>query len=170
MPMHQKSIELLNKAVADELSAVHQYMYFHFHCDDQGLDLLANLFKRTAIEEMMHIERLAERILFLKGEVEMRASEEVKKVTKVRDMLEMACKMEEESALAYNRWANECSANADSMSKKLFEELVMDEERHYDQYDTEFGHLEEYGESYLALQSIERSKRTAAGPPAGGGA
>ena len=72
--MREKSIELLNKAVADELSAVHQYMYFHFHCDDQGFDLLANLFKRTAIEEMMHIEKLAERILFLKGEVEIKAS------------------------------------------------------------------------------------------------
>ena len=55
---NEKSIELLNRAVADELSAVHQYMYFHFHCDDQGYDLLANLFKRTAIEEMMHIEKL----------------------------------------------------------------------------------------------------------------
>ena len=71
--MKEKSIELLNKAVADELSAVHQYMYFHFHCDDLGYDLLSNLFRRTAIEEMMHIERLAERILFLKGEVEMKA-------------------------------------------------------------------------------------------------
>ena len=78
--MKTKSIELLNKAVADELSAVHQYMYFHFHCDDQGFDLLANLFKRTAIEEMMHIEMLAERILFLKGEVEMKASHDVSKI------------------------------------------------------------------------------------------
>ena len=42
--MYEKSIELLNKAVADEMYAVHQYMYFHFHCDDQGLELLANLF------------------------------------------------------------------------------------------------------------------------------
>ena len=30
--MYEKNIELLNKAVADELSAVHQYLYFHFHC------------------------------------------------------------------------------------------------------------------------------------------
>ena len=66
--MHKKSIELLNKAIADELWAVHQYMYFHFHCDDQGYNLLATLFKRTAIEEMMHVEKCAERILFLKGE------------------------------------------------------------------------------------------------------
>ncbi|PVV05574.1 MAG: bacterioferritin, partial [gamma proteobacterium symbiont of Ctena orbiculata] len=58
--MYEKSIELLNQAVADELTAVHQYMYFHFHCDDQGIELLSALFKRTAIEEMMHIERLAD--------------------------------------------------------------------------------------------------------------
>ena len=48
-----KSIELLNRAVSDELSAVHQYMYFHFHLDDQGFSPLALLYKRTAIEEMM---------------------------------------------------------------------------------------------------------------------
>jgi bacterioferritin len=162
--MHEKSVVLLNQAIADELSAVHQYMYFHLRCDDRGLDLLANLFRRTAIEEMMHIERLAERALFLKGEVELHASCEVKKITDVREMLAVATKMEEETVLAYNRFANECAANADSMSKKLFEDLVMDEERHYDQYDTELGNLGQYGDSYLALQSIERSKTIAAAP------
>jgi bacterioferritin len=165
MTMHPESVVLLNRAVADELSAVHQYMFFHFHCDDQGLDLLANLFKRTAIEEMLHIERIAERILFLKGEVELAAEHPVKKVTKAKEMLEMARDMEQHTALAYNRWANECAANADSMTKKLFEELVMDEERHFGQYDTEYGNLADYGDSYLALQSMERSKRTAMGPP-----
>lgn len=160
--MHEKSIELLNKAIADELSAVHQYMYFHFRCDDMGLDLLANLFKMTAIQEMMHIERLAERILFLKGEVELTAAEAVQKLHDVKAMLQLACQMETGSARDYNQWANACSANADSMSKKLFEELVMDEERHFAQYDTELGHLEQYGDNYLALQSMERSKRSAA--------
>lgn len=159
--MHEKSIELLNKAVADELSAVHQYMYFHFHCDDQGYDLLALLFKRTAIEEMLHIERLAERILFLKGEVEIEASEKVQKIHTVKEMLELASQMEQGSARSYNLWANECSANADSASKKLFEDLVLDEERHFDQYDTELDNMAKFGERYLALQSIERSKTRA---------
>ena len=161
--MHEKSIELLNKAVADEISALHQYMYFHFHCDDQGLDLLANLFKRTAIEEMLHVERLAERILFLKGEVEMAASAGVDKTQQVKKMLAMGCKMEEGSVRDYNLWANECAANADSVSKKLFEDLVVDEERHFDQFDTELENLEQYGDSYLALQSIERSKSISQG-------
>ncbi len=43
------SIDLLNKAVADELATIHQYMYFHFHLDDQGFSPLANLFRKTAI-------------------------------------------------------------------------------------------------------------------------
>ena len=156
--MKEKSIVLLNKAVADELSAVHQYMYFHFHCDDQGYDLLANLFKRTAIEEMMHIELLAERILFLRGEIEMIASHKVNKIHDVKKMLEMAAEMETQSANDYNLWANECSQNADSISKKLFEQLVGDEERHFDQYDVEMENLKKFGDNYLALQSIERSK------------
>ena len=163
--MFEKSIELLNKAAADELSAVHQYMYFHFHCDDQGLDLLAGLFKRTAIEEMGHIEKLSERILFLKGDVELVASAEIEKIHDVKEMLKMAAKMEQGSAREYNLWANECAANADSVSKKLFEDLVADEERHFDQYDTETENMEKFGDRYLALQSIERSKNIAAGTP-----
>lgn len=161
--MHEKSIVLLNQAVADEITALHQYMYFHFHCDDQGYDLLAGLFKRTAIEEMLHTERLAERILFLKGEVELKASAEVKKVQDVREMLAMAAEMEMSSVRDYNRWANECAANADSASKKLFEALVEDEERHFDQFDVEMENVDKFGERYLALQSIERSRSIAAG-------
>jgi bacterioferritin len=160
--MHQKSIELLNRAVADELQAVHQYMYFHFHCDDQGYDLLAGLFKKTAIEEMGHVEQLAERILFLKGEVEMSLSGSVEKHHEVKKMLELAGNMEQQSAADYNQWANECAANADSVSKQIFENLVMDEERHFDQYDTELENLEKFGDRYLALQSIERSKTISA--------
>ena len=161
--MKEKSIELLNKAVADELTAIHQYMYFHFHCDDQGYELLAGLFKKTAIEEMQHIERLAERIIFLKGDVEMVAADDVKKVKSVREMLKMAAEMETISADAYNHWAVECSNHADSVSKTLFESLVQDEERHFDQYDEEIDNLSKFGDNYLALQSIERSKSRAAG-------
>ncbi|MBC8335716.1 MAG: bacterioferritin [Anaerolineales bacterium] len=161
--MHEKSIELFNKAVADELSAVHQYMYFHFHCEDQSYDLLAGLFIRTAIEEMDHIERCAERILFLGGEVEMAASMEVQKIHDVKEMLALARKMEEDSTRDYNIWANECSANADSASRKVFEGLVDDEERHFDQYDTEMEKINKFGDRYLALQSMESSKNVAAG-------
>ncbi|KPK65247.1 MAG: bacterioferritin [Gemmatimonas sp. SG8_38_2] len=156
--MHDKSIELLNRTVADELSAVHQYMYFHFHCDDQGFDLLAGLFKRTSIEEMLHVEKAAERILFLNGEVKMQASEAVQEIHDVRKMLERAASMEAQSARDYNEWANECGANADSATKRIFEDLVADEERHHDQFSNEMDNIDRFGEKYLALQTMERSK------------
>jgi bacterioferritin len=150
-----KSVALLNRAVADELHAVHQYMYFHFHLDDQGYGPLAALLKRTAIEEMVHIELLAERILFLGGDVELVPSGEVSKITEPRKILEKARSMEEHSAGDYNRSALECSANADSASKQIFEGLVSDEERHYDQYDRQLDNIDRFGEKYLALQSFE---------------
>ena len=155
---HTKSIELLNKAVADELLAIHQYMYFHFHCDDQGYDLLASLFKNTAIQEMGHVEILSERILFLNGDVDMKVVGAVKKIKDPKEMVKCAAQMEDDSAKEYNEWANICSANADSASKKIFEDLVLEEERHFDQFDVEMENMEKYGENYLALQSIERSK------------
>ena len=156
--MREKSIELLNGVVADELSAIHQYMYFHFHCDDQGYDLLAALFKKTSIDEMVHVEVAAERILFLGGEVEMKPAHEVEKIRDVREMLVKARQMEEESVAEYNEWANTASQHNDAATRKLFEELVDDEERHYDQFDQEIDNLDRFGDGYLALQSIERSK------------
>jgi bacterioferritin len=153
-----KSITLLNKAVADELLAVHQYMYFHFHCDDQGYELLAKLFKKTAIEEMIHVEKLSERILFLGGEVEMQVGGEVQKIHDVKQMLELAAKMEDESAEEYNQWAEDSAQNRDSNTRRLFESLVEEEETHFDQYDNEIANIEKFGNSYLALQSIEQSR------------
>ena len=162
--MKEKSIELLNKAVADELAAVHQYMYFHFHCDDQCYDLLAKLFKRTSIDEMQHVEILAERILFLGGEIEMKPAIDVKHIHDVKDMLALAAQMETDGIKDYNKWANESAQNADSATKKIFEALVEDEEMHFDQYDTEMENLKKFGDSYLALQSIERSKTVSTRP------
>lgn len=163
MKTKEKSIELLNRAIADELSAVHQYMYFHFRLDDLGYDLLSLLFKRTAIQEMLHVETLAERILFLKGEPEIVAAVPVKKIHDAKEMLALAMEMESGSVQDYNAWANECSALADSMSKKLFEQLVEEEELHLDQFETEFDNLEKFGDNYLALQSLERSKSVSTG-------
>lgn len=161
-----KSIALLNHAVADELQAVHQYMYFHFHLDDQGLAPLAMLFKRTAIEEMLHVEKLAERILFLKGEVEVAPAGPVEKITEPIGMLKKAMAMEESSQLDYNKAAMACGNNADAVTKQLFELLIGDEERHYDQYEKQLEKIEKFGPSYLALQSFNTAAEP--GMPQGG--
>jgi len=150
-----RSIELLNEAIADELGAIHQYMYFHFRLDDLGYAPLANLLKQTAIAEMLHAERIAERILFLGGEVEMRVGRDVEKIHDAREMVKRAKQLELEAIDMYNRFAVEAGNLPDSGSKKLFESLVDDEERHYDQFDQQTEHIERFGEQYLALQSFQ---------------
>jgi bacterioferritin len=149
-----KSIELLNAAIADELHAVHQYMYFHFHLDDQGFNPLALLFKRIAIQEMVHVEGLAERVLFLKGDVDMTPAGPVEKIADPEQILLKAMSMEHESAKFYNQAALACAANADAATKQLFERLVGDEETHYDQFEKQQDNIKRFGLSYLALQSF----------------
>jgi bacterioferritin len=163
--MHKESIGMLNEALADELGAVHQYMYFHFHCDDQGYDPLAALFKNKAIEEMLHAERLAERILFLKGEVEMEPAAKVQKIQDVAGMLNLAKSMEEAAVRMYNRYGNVCGENGDSVSKTLFEDLAADEERHYDNFETQEEYIKKFGEQFLALQTMDRVKQVTGNPP-----
>jgi bacterioferritin len=76
-------------------------------------------------------------------------------------MLQLACKMEVECARQYNKRAKECSGNDDAVSKQLFEELIAEEEKHLDRFSTELSNIHKFGDNYLALQSIERSKEQA---------
>lgn len=163
MIKREKSIELLNKAIAGEMTALNQYMYFHFLLEDMGYDYLAAYFKRTAITEMIHVEKFAERILFLKGEVEMTYSKKVEKIHDVKEMLKYAEAMEAQTVIDYNEWAKICGVESDSASKKLFEAIILEEEEHQDQFDTEIDNMNNFGDNYLALQSIAHSKNAARG-------
>lgn len=58
--------------------------------------------------------------------------------------------------------------SADSATKKLFDDLVLDEERHFGQFHNEAENVKRFGESYLAQQAVERGK--AASAPSGSGA
>jgi bacterioferritin len=158
-----ESIKLLNKAVSEEMTALNQYMYFHFQCDDQGYDLLASTFKRFAITEMIHVEKFAERILFLEGDVDMIPSKNVKQIHDVKEMLKYAKELEDATVKNYNEWAKMCGDNKDAISKTLFEGILAEEENHYDNFDTELGHIEDFGDKYLALQTLARSKKIASG-------
>ncbi|MHB8838902.1 MAG: ferritin-like domain-containing protein [Gemmatimonadaceae bacterium] len=149
-----KSIALLNKGVADELQAVHQYMYWHFHLDDQGFGPLSAMFRKVAIQEMGHVERLAERILFLKGDVEMVTAGPVERITDPEKIVARAAAMEREATVIYNDYAIQSSQNADAVSKQMFEGLVGDEERHYDGFDRQLDNIKRFGPNYLALQSF----------------
>jgi bacterioferritin len=129
-------------------------MYWHFHLDDQGFAPLASLFKQIAIMEMNHIEQLAERILYLKGDVDMGPVGPVERITEPDAIVARAADLEESAVALYNRSALACSENADSGSKQVFEALVNDEEGHFDEFDKQLDNIKRFGPNYLALQSF----------------
>ena len=57
-----------------------------------------------------------------------------------------------------------CSANADAVSKQVFEALVGDEESHYDAFDKQLENIKRFGPSYLALQSFGHVTQEASAP------
>ena len=163
MSKKERVIELLNKAIAMEMTGTNQYMYFHFRCDDYGYETLAKLFKHTAITEMMHIETLAERVFFLGGDVKMVMADKVEQIADVGEMLAKAAKLETDTVTVYNAFAKECDACDDVSTKKIFEDLILREEEHGDNFKTEGVNLSKFGKEYLALQAAEHSRKIAKG-------
>lgn len=102
---------------------------------------------------MGHVEKLAERILFLKGEVQMKATA-VQRIVDPVEILAKAAEMEKQSALDYNKAARKCAANADAATKQIFESLVADEEQHFAEFDKQLEHSRRFGPTYLMLQSL----------------
>ena len=77
---YQKSIDRLNQAIGKEIATTLQYLYFHVHFEDDGYEYFSKMMKQTSITEMFHTDKIADRILFLQGEVEMMPSFEPRKV------------------------------------------------------------------------------------------
>ena len=67
MKGNAKLIATLNALLADELTAISQYMVHSEMCDDWGYEKLHKHFEKRAIDEMKHAEKLIGRILFLEG-------------------------------------------------------------------------------------------------------
>jgi bacterioferritin len=67
MKGNEKLLATLNSLLADELTAINQYMVHSEMCDDWGYEKLHKHFEKRAIDEMKHAEKLIGRILFLEG-------------------------------------------------------------------------------------------------------
>jgi bacterioferritin len=160
----QQSVEILQAAVMGELTAVHQYLYFHFHLEDMGYKPLADIFHRIAIDEMRHVERLAEHILYLGGEVKMEVMKPVEYISgDVKKMLAYSDALESETITQYNDAIRICSAEGDNVTKRIFEDLLAQEEGHEDIFGTEGDNLAKFGDTFLALNAIATTKENAEG-------
>jgi len=148
--MSKKVIDLLNGGRSRELTAISQYMEQHYELEDQDFGKLGSKLKEIAIQEMKHAEKLAERILYLKGEPTSKPDGLTKKGQKIQDMLTTNIGLETQAIKMYNDASVVCAAEKDQVSKEVFEELLKDEEEHLNIFENIKDHVDKLGPAYLA--------------------
>jgi bacterioferritin len=122
----------------------------HYELEDNDFGKLASKFKEIAIAEMKHAEKLAERILFLNGEPTSKPDALPKKGQQISQMLTTNMALEAVAMKMYNEAAMVCAAEKDQISKELFEELLKDEEDHFNYFENTKDHVDKLGAAYLA--------------------
>ncbi len=149
----KKVIALLNEARAAEVTAIMQYMTHHYELEDRDYGKLAKVMKDIAIQEMKHAEALAERVLFLGGEIVSMPDGKILKGQSIEQMLATDKALESGAMEMYNDHARRCVELGDHVSKDVFEKLLAEEEDHWDEFDTIEDHVQNLGASYLATQT-----------------
>ena len=146
----QKVIEVLNKARGMELQAIAQYMNQHYNLDDMDYGDMAAKVKLIAIDEMRHAEIFADRIKELGGEPTTEPAGKAERGQKVQSVFSFDAKLEDDAIESYNQFLLVCRENGDSISVKIFETIIDEEQVHFNYFDNVSDHIEKLGETYLA--------------------
>ena len=145
-----KVIEVLNKARALELHAIHQYMNQHYSLDDMDYGELAANMKLIAIDEMRHAENFAERIKDLGGEPTTNKEGKVVTGQDVPAIYESDANQEDATIEAYSQFLTVCKEQGDIVTARLFERIIDEEQAHLTYYETIGSHIAKLGDTYLA--------------------
>lgn len=125
-------INILNSLLADELTAINQYMVHAEMCEDWGYEKLGDAIEKRAIEEMKHAEKLISRILFLEGIPIVSNLKEIRIGSDVQKIFANDHLAEEDAIRAYNEAIAACAAEKDFATRRLLQEILQDEDSHID--------------------------------------
>jgi bacterioferritin len=148
-----KVIQLLNKQLTNELTAVNQYFLHARMYKNWGLSKLGHHEYEESIEEMKHADKLIERVLFLEGLPNLQnlnkllIGENVPECLRGDLTLELGARTDLVDAVAY------CESCKDYVSRELFEHLLEDTEEHIDYLETQLELVGQVGlQNYLQSQ------------------
>ncbi|CAE7793992.1 bfr [Symbiodinium microadriaticum] len=147
----EKSIENLQKALAMELTASHQYQLHAAVLEDWGLDLLAKRMREEMQEELGHSDEYLNRILFLKGEPSLVFDKKPVRASSLQELFKTDMDDEKEAIEFYTKASQQAAADSDIGTRQLFEKIVLDEEEHMAWLELQLDLIERMGEpSYIA--------------------
>ena len=127
-----KVLEVLNSLLADELTAINQYMVHSEMCDNWGYEKLHKVIEKRAVEEMKHAEKLIGRIVFLEGIPIVNHLKEIHVGADVPKMFSNDHNAENDAIRAYNSAILVCGEARDYATREILEHIVNDEDNHID--------------------------------------
>jgi bacterioferritin len=150
----KKLLLVLNSLLADELTAINQYMVHSEMCENWGYDKLHMAIRKQAMDEMHHAEWLIERIIFLDGAPTVSKLNAIKIGKTVPEMISNDDKDELEAVHAYNDAIKLAREVDDQGSVDLLTKILKMEEGHVDWAEIQHAQIEQMGmENYLVNQT-----------------
>lgn len=142
---------LLNKAVQAEISAILQYTNQHEKAsllalrkkntalevvsESNKAEVVSKMLKEIFIVEMDHLEKIAERIYLVEGEAVFTPDPLPKVGANANDFLKLDHEAENYAIVLYRKIISEALKCGDTKTRRLFEDIVMQEEEHYWRFD-----------------------------------
>lgn len=145
-----KIIELLNKVLYNELTAINQYFLHYRLLKDWGYKDLADHEYKESIEEMRHADALIERIIFLEGLPNLQHLGKLRIGQNALEALQGDLDLEYDAVKDLRTGIAHSESVADYVSRDLFRSILRNEEEHIDWLETQFTLVKEIGtERYL---------------------
>jgi bacterioferritin len=158
MKGNEKLLVALNQRLADELTAINQYMVHSEMCENWGYSKLHLAIRKQAMDEMHHAEWLIERIIFLDGSPTVSKLNAIKIGKTVLEMVTNDQEAELVGLKAYNVAIKLAHEVEDEGSVDLLTKILTMEEGHVDWAEMQRSQIEQMGlENYLANQSEEKA-------------
>lgn len=155
MKGNQKILEQLNLLLADELTAINQYIVHSEMCANWGYDRLHEANEKRAIDEMKHAEKLIARILFLEGQPVVNRLGAIHIGSDVPAQLQNDWDAESGAIKIYNDSIRLAVEVGDNGTRTLLEEILKDEEDHIDWLEAQRDQIQQMGLQVYLTEQID---------------
>lgn len=148
-------LETLNALLADELTAINQYMVHSEMCANWGYQRLHEAVEKRAINEMKHAEKLIERILFLEGRPIVNKLNQIAIGSEVPAQHENDLVAEQAAVKAYNEGVRLAVEVGDNGTRALLESILTDEEEHVDWLEAQLDQIKQMGIQNYLVENVD---------------